>query len=116
MVILLSVQTGRVRQDRELHLRGSDKVPTEVAVTAGLVSLVLMVTMVIPALENGEAWEVYIYALLGAGEMLFSAVILWAYLSIVRRMKGHIVWKTSRSVPLSRAVRMSIWREKLLVG
>ncbi|MFQ7248336.1 MAG: sensor histidine kinase [Ruminococcus sp.] len=95
MVILLSVQTGRVRQDRELHLRGSDKVPTEVAVTAGLVSLVLMVTMVIPALENGEAWEVYIYALLGAGEMLFSAVILWAYLSIVRRMKGHIVWKTS---------------------
>ena len=65
------------------------------AVTAGLVSLVLMVTMVIPALENGEAWEVYIYALLGAGEMLFSAVILWAYLSIVRRMKGHIVWKTS---------------------
>lgn len=96
LLLLFTVQVGRVREDRELHLRGSDKLPTEVTLAVGVVSLVCMTSLGIWYGDNGESlWDLFFFVLMIMGVLFLAASFLWSYASIVRRMKGHLVWKTS---------------------
>lgn len=94
---LLTVQTGRVRQDRHLHLRGTDKLPTEVAAAIAGVALFVMVGMGVSAgtMNGTDFWTTVVPLVLM--ELAASAVFFWFYTSLVRRTKGKLLWKSSLS-------------------
>lgn len=95
--VLLTVQTGRVREDRRLHLRGTDKLPTEVVAAVAGVALFVMIGMGIAAGSTGttDYWTVLIPLILM--ELGAAAVFFWFYTSLVRRAKGKLLWKSSLS-------------------
>lgn len=96
-VVLLTVQAGRVRQDRELHLRGTDKLPTEVVAAIAGVALFVMVGMGVSAgtMDGTDFWATVVPLVLM--ELGASAVFFWFYTSLVRRTKGKLLWKSSLS-------------------
>ncbi|MBS6193989.1 MAG: HAMP domain-containing histidine kinase [Clostridiales bacterium] len=94
-LILITAQAGRVREDRELHLKGIDRIPTEVVLATGMIPLALMLTLGVFYLDTGSAGEVLAGALIVAGQMMMGSVFLCTYLSLVRRIKGHLLWKSS---------------------
>ena len=95
--VLLTVQTGRVREDRRLHLRGTDKLPTEVVAAVAGVALFVMIGMGIAAGSTGttDYWTVLIPLILM--ELGAAVVFFWFYTSLVRRAKGKLLWKSSLS-------------------
>lgn len=95
--VMLTVQTGRVRADRQLHLRGTDKLPTEVAAAIAGVSLFVMLGMGFSACVSGTMDYWGNVAMLMLMETGASAVFLWFYTSLVRRIKGKLLWKSSLS-------------------
>ena len=40
-------------------------------------------------------WDLFFFVLMIMGVLFLAASFLWSYASLVRRMKGHLVWKTS---------------------
>ena len=95
--VLLTVQAGRVREDRRLHLRGTDKLPTEVVAAIAGVALFVMIGMGVAACTEGgsDYWSVLIPLMLM--ELGAAAVFLWFYTSLARRAKGKLLWKSSLS-------------------
>ena len=109
-LICLTIVSGRVGQDEELHLQVFDRIPTEVAAIA-----VLMVWMAglcgIMQIFQGctetlcESEYGYLVAdlscvgtslwVLGIAGVWTMGLFLIGYLSLVRRIKGHAVWSNS---------------------
>lgn len=96
-MILMTVQAGRTTDDRELHTGIGDGVPTEVMLAVMIVAAVLMAGIGAAYLESGSIWDLFAGFLIVAGEIVLSAIFLMAYLSIVRRLKGKKMWKSSLS-------------------
>ena len=93
--ILLTLQAGRVREDRQLHLKSMDRLPTEVTGAIAGIALFVMTGMGISMSLNGSSlyWESTI--LMAVMELGAAAVFLWFYTSLVRRFKGKLLWKSS---------------------
>lgn len=94
-MILMTVQAGRTTDDRELHTGIGDGVPTEVMLAVMTVAAVLMAGIGVAYLESGSIWDLFAGFLIVAGEIVLSAIFLMVYLSIVRRLKGKKMWKSS---------------------
>lgn len=94
-MILMTVQAGRIREDRELHLRRIDRIPAEVMLAAAAAILILMCALGIWCLGYGSADDLFVDVLCVTGEMALGGVFMGAYLSLIRRMKGRQLWKSS---------------------
>lgn len=94
-LILMTIQAGRTRDDRELHKGMGDSIPTEVMMAVIVISAALMTTVGIAYLEYSSVWDLFSIFLIDAGEIILGAISLMAYLSIVRRLKGKKMWKSS---------------------
>lgn len=93
--ILLTLQAGRVREDRGLHLKGMDRLPTEVAGAIAGIALVIMAGMGISLSMDMSYLYLENIILMMALELGATAVFLWFYTSLVRRFKGKLLWKSS---------------------
>lgn len=92
-LVWLTVIAGRRPEDEELHLHPFDRWFTEVG--AGVVIAVYMIPVAIGmSLSAGRSVTAYVVA---GGFMGFftCALFLVGYLSLVRRIKGKLLWKGS---------------------
>ncbi len=94
-VIMLTVQAGRIRGDRELHKGIGDGIPTEVMLAAIMLALGLMLSIGVAYMDYGSGRDLFLIALIGVGELLMGAIFLPAYTSVVRRLKAKNMWKSS---------------------
>lgn len=94
--VIATIQTGRTEKGGSVQLNGFDRVPTEVAAAvvciAGLIVAGFSVNMSF-ANSNGFYYgdTVMMVLIMLIGAMVF----MWAYLSVVRRMRAGILWKNS---------------------
>lgn len=96
MMVLITIQAGRTRDDRELHRGIGDGAPTEVMLAAAFISAILMSSIGVAYIaECTGIWDLFIIVLICAGEIILGLVFLMAYLSIIRRLKGKQMWKSS---------------------
>lgn len=93
--VLSTIQAGRRREDRELHLCSVDRVPTEVMLAVIAVPLGLMISLGFIYIDTTGIWDLFAVVLVVLGELLLGMLFMGAYLSIVRRLKGHKFWNTS---------------------
>ncbi|NCC42764.1 MAG: HAMP domain-containing histidine kinase [Clostridia bacterium] len=91
---LACLQTGRSRKNLELQLNGIDKVPTEVMVSGGIIALGIMISMAALFVDN-TGLDLFVIVICILGELFLGALFLGFTMSIVRRMKGHLFWKSS---------------------
>ena len=98
LLILLTIQSGYVCTDRAAHVTGIERIPTEVIGIAAIGVLVGMggiMAFGITESGHGSGFDPFIFAFVAVGEAVCSGVFLAAYLSIVRRCKAKIFWKSS---------------------
>ena len=94
-LILLTLQAGRTTCDRDLHIAGVDRVPTEVMVCIFGVSLALLCCIPIAYVSETSIYDLFFVILIVLGEIAFGGLFLAAWMSIVRRLKGKRFWKNS---------------------
>ena len=96
-LVLLTIQAGRKTGDADLHKGFGDGVPSEVALAAAFISVALMLTFGILFIDEAYAWDLFAEVMLVSGEMALGGIFLVAYMSVIRRIKGKRVWKSSLS-------------------
>lgn len=97
-VISLTIQAGRVRADRKLHLTRGDRIPTEVVLGSGIILGGLLIVCAAFGVEQAiQGGSVYYAVLISIGVTALAGVLLAIYMSLVRRLKGHVFWKNSLS-------------------
>lgn len=94
-LVLLTIQAGRKKGDADLHKGFGDGVPSEVALAAAFISIALMLTFGILFIDEAYAWDLFAEVMLVSGEMALGGIFLVAYMSVIRRIKGKRVWKSS---------------------
>lgn len=94
-LVLLTIQTGRVREDGALHMGRLDRIPTEVMLAAVVILATLMFGLGILYIDNNYNGELFAGTLVVLGEMALGSLLLSTYLSMIRRIKGRVVWKSS---------------------
>ena len=94
-LVLLTIQAGRKTGDADLHKGFGDGVPSEVALAAAFISVALMLTFGILFIDEAYAWDLFAEVMLMSGEMALGGIFLVAYMSVIRRIKGKRVWKSS---------------------
>lgn len=94
-LVLLTIQAGRIRTDRGLHRAFGDGAPTEVALAVTFISLALLLTLGILFIDEMYAWDLFAEVLIVSGEVALGGIFLAAYMSVVRRIKGKRIWKSS---------------------
>lgn len=94
-LVLLTIQAGRKTGDADLHKGFGDGVPSEVALAAAFISVALMLTFGILFIDEAYAWDLFAEVMLVSGEMALGGIFLVAYMSVIRRIKGKRVWKSS---------------------
>lgn len=118
-IVWLTVVAGRKAEDEDIHLNAFDKWKTELAAAVVIVSWIFM-TMLIGESWGGVGYDVsglraadyygstnhvgnyWVFSMSMADILVITAYVgltaalfLIGYLSLVRRIKGHIVWKNS---------------------
>lgn len=91
----MTIQAGRISGDKELHTGFGDGAPTEVMLAVAVIPTVLMAVLGIFYVDNTDVWDLFAMLLIAAGEIFLSGIFLIAYFSIVRRIKGKMVWRSS---------------------
>lgn len=104
LFVVLNLQAGRRKQDTEVHLQGIDRIPVELTLVGGI-AVTIFGAFGIILLGKFYNLEVNSYSFLGsnplssgallalgivvAGGTLIVGVVLFFYLSLVRRIKAH---------------------------
>ena len=104
-LILLTLQSGYICSDRQVHTNSLDRVPTEVVLAAGGMTLIGMFGAAILGFNEGSGIEGYVLALVASAEVLCAAVFLLMYLSLVRRWKTHSLWHSSLCYTIVRSCK-----------
>lgn len=104
-LLLLTMQTGRIREDGELHMGSVDRIPAEVMLAAGAVLAILMFGLGIVYIDNDFGGEVLVAVLVVLGEIALGSLLLTSYLSIIRRIKGRLLWKSSLSYTIFKSCK-----------
>lgn len=92
---LLTIQAGRTTCDRDLHMMGVDRVPTEVMVCMMGLSIVCLCGIPIAYVLETSIYDLFFVTLIVLGEIIFGSLFLVAWMSITRRLKGKRFWKNS---------------------
>lgn len=94
--ILAGIQTGRTSRNTELQLSSMDRIPTEVTLGGGIIALFLMISVTAVYMGEGGGINILMGAVIGAvAEVLLGGIFLLVSLSLIRKMKGHILWSSS---------------------
>ena len=104
-LILLTLQSGRVCEDREIHTNSLDRVPMEVVLAAGGMTLGIMFGVAFLGLTESSGIEGYVLALVASAEVICAGVFLVTYLSLVRRWKTHNLWHSSLCYTIVRSCK-----------
>ena len=94
-LVLLTIQAGRTTCDRDLHMMGVDRVPTEVMVCMCGLSLMFLGGIPVAYVLETSIYDLFFVTLIVLGEIIFGGLFLAAWMSIVRRLKGKRFWKNS---------------------
>ncbi|MDY2594947.1 MAG: hypothetical protein SOW34_08625, partial [Oliverpabstia sp.] len=92
-LVLLTIQAGRTTCDRDLHMMGVDRVPTEVMVCMCGLSLMFLGGIPVAYVLETSIYDLFFVTLIVLGEIIFGGLFLAAWMSIVRRLKGKRFWK-----------------------
>ena len=97
-LVYLTLAAGHRPLDEQgvVHLNRFDRVKTELGAALVCIPAGIFVSFAIRVLRNAPLTNIQQYCLMG-GVFLFilGLFFLWGYLSLVRRVKGHAIWKNS---------------------
>ena len=94
-LVLLTIQAGRKTGDADLHKGFGDGLPSEVALAVAFISIALILTFGILFIDEAYAWDFFAEVMIVSGEMALGGIFLASYMSVIRRIKGKRVWKSS---------------------
>lgn len=96
-LLIITLQSGLVCRDREVHTMPADRIPAEVMLAICGMALIGMVGIAGLGLmpESGNPADGFWLTVITTGEILGAAVFLGAYLSVIRRWKAKTLWRSS---------------------
>ena len=96
-LLVITLQSGLVCRDREVHTMPADRIPAEVMLAICGMALIGMVGIAGLGLmpESGNPADGFWLTVITTGEILGAAVFLGAYLSVIRRWKAKKLWRSS---------------------
>lgn len=94
--IIATIQTGRSEKSGPVHLTGFDRIPTEAAGAMIAAVVVLISSFTVTFSYNSSTGYYASYAVITVFILLLCSIIfMWAYLSLVRRIKARTLWQNS---------------------
>ena len=95
-LLVITLQSGLVCRDREVHTMPADRIPAEVMLAICGMALIGMVGIAGLGLTgSGNPTDGFWLTVITTGEILGAAVFLGAYLSVIRRWKAKKLWRSS---------------------
>lgn len=95
-LLVITLQSGLVCRDREVHTMIADRIPAEVMLAICGMALIGMVGIAGLGLTgSGNPTDGFWLTVITTGEILGAAVFLGAYLSVIRRWKAKTLWRSS---------------------
>ena len=95
-LLVITLQSGLVCRDREVHTMTADRIPAEVMLAICGMALIGMVGIAGLGLTgSGNPTDGFWLTVITTGEILGAAVFLGAYLSVIRRWKAKKLWRSS---------------------
>ncbi len=93
-LVYLTIVSGHKNQDEEIHLNIIDRIKTEILISVFIVTATELVFLM--ARLNRQQWDVSgLLVASGTISFLLDACFLIFYLSMVRRLKAEVMWKSS---------------------
>lgn len=95
-LLIITLQSGLVCRDREVHTMPADRIPAEVMLAICGMALIGMVGIAgLGLTASGNPTDGFWLTVITTGEILGAAVFLGAYLSVIRRWKAKKLWRSS---------------------
>ena len=95
-LLIITLQSGLVCRDREVHTMSADRIPAEVMLAICVMALIGMVGIAgLGLTASGNPTDGFWLTVITVGEVLGAAVFLGAYLSVIRRWKAKTLWRSS---------------------
>lgn len=113
-LVYLTLAAGRRQNETGIHLNVVDKIKTEILM-AGFLFFISKLTFLIVQ-TNSDEWQMYgIIVASGTVSVVIDSIFLLCYLSMVRRMKAEVLWKTSLMCWLSEGIQKVFARQEITV-
>jgi signal transduction histidine kinase len=96
-LIWLTMVSGRKSQDNEIHLKPFDRWFTELSVAVLIIPAIILLILISWLLDLSPPQPLYLieYPIAGVVVAVFWTIFMVGYLSLVKRIKGKVLWQNS---------------------